>query len=95
MLTMTATGVGGALVDPAFLAALENQQRRLRAVIDRIDLVRATLPSADAGIWRGPAHSLYVSSIESLAGEFALVRGRLDAALAATRTALSVAASQG
>ena len=92
---MTAMEMGGTVVDPAFLTALDHQQRRLRAVIDRVDEVRASLPSAQAGIWRGPAHSLYASSVESLGGEFALIRGRLDAALAATRTALSVAANQG
>jgi HAMP domain-containing protein len=83
------------LVDPAFLLALENQQRRLRSLLDRIDSVRAQLPSTQAGVWRGPAHTLYAGSVDALASEFGAIRDRLDAALASTRAAHSVAAMQG
>ena len=94
MHTMAVSVMGGALVDPAFLLALENQQRRLRAVIDRVDEVRGRLPSAQGGIWRGPAHSVYSSSVDRLTGEFGTIRARLEASLAATGAALSVAAGQ-
>jgi len=95
MHTTATTAPAGALVDPAFLHALENQQRRLRAVIERVDQVRGTVPLPQPGIWRGPAHSLYASSVETLAGEFGTIRARLEGALAATRTAVSIAANQG
>jgi len=92
MATPTPTGV---VVDPAFLQALENQRRRLQAVIERVDQVRGTVPSPQSGIWRGPAHSLYASSVEGLVAEFGAIGARLEAALAATRTALSIVADQG
>jgi len=95
MHTTAGSIASGGMVDPAFLIALENQQRRLRAVLERVDAVRATVPSPQAGIWRGPAHGLYAASVEGLAGEFGTIRMRLEAALAATRTAHSIAANQG
>ncbi|MBK4348722.1 hypothetical protein [Lacisediminihabitans changchengi] len=94
-LTTGGMPMGGLPADPAFLLALETQQRRLHALLVRVDSVRAQLPSAEVGVWRGPAHTLYASSVEALVKEFGVIRDRLDAALASTRAAHSIAAQQG
>jgi hypothetical protein len=79
-------------VGPA--AALEDQVRRLSALLEGIDATRSHLPVASDGIWRGPAHTVYTAALAALVRELSDVRGQLEHALAGSRSALGVLASR-
>jgi hypothetical protein len=80
---------------PGVVVALENQVRRLVALLDGVDGTRSRLPNGNEGVWRGSAHVVYTTALAGLARELADVRGQLDRALAGSRSALGVLASRG
>ena len=79
---MTDDSIPG-LPDPADLAAraaLGSQLRGLAEVVGRLERVRAMVPGAQSGVWRGPAQSAYRASVADIG------RG-LDEAIAAASDA--------
>jgi hypothetical protein len=67
--------------------ALERQAVRLEALVRRVDAARSSLPGPDAGVWKGPAHSLYTLALQALVTEVDAAHGSLSSALRDSRRA--------
>jgi len=74
---------------PATFELLETQSRRLTALVQRVDAVRHRLPPAHNGVWRGPAHSLYTSSLARLDREIGEALTALEHAAASVGSAVT------
>jgi hypothetical protein len=71
-------------------AALELQVRTLETVNGRFGDARRLLPPADgAGVWRGAAHTGYVSAISVLATQLDAAAQLLERSIAQSRLALA------
>ena len=77
----------------AVVVALEHQAARLETLVRRVGAARSTLPGPDAGVWNGPAHTVYAVALQALVSEVDAAHQSLSSALRNTRRAHAAAAA--
>ncbi len=75
--------------------ALQQRVKRLEALVQAVDTLRARIPSSADGIWSGPAHTVYAVALDTLGGELAAAGARLHDALSQSRHALATLVPNG
>lgn len=77
----------------AVVGALEHQAARLEALVRRVAAARTSLPSADSGVWTGPAHLVYAVALQSLVADVDAAHRSLESALGDSRRAHAAVAA--